>query len=80
MSVREEGKKREVVMGSFKAELKRKTYFIIMIFIFPYTWTAVVLNISYFCEITISSQIRHFTDDRLLQKQYVPEPVFLSGW
>lgn len=42
--------------------------------------SAIVLNISYFCEITIISQIRNLTDDRLLQKQYVPEPVFLSGW
>lgn len=69
-------------MGLFKVELKRKIYFIIPIFIFPYTWTtkkkkksAIVLNISYFCEITISSQIRNLTDDRLLQKQYVAGPV-----
>lgn len=63
-----------------KREGNKKKNFIIMIFIFPYTWTTkrksvLVLDVSHFCEITISSQIRNLTDDGLLQKQYVSEAI-----
>lgn len=70
--------------GHLRLNWKEKFTLLSWFFIFLYTWTMrkksiVVLNISYFYEITISSQIRHLTDDRLLPKQYVPEPVFLPG-
>lgn len=69
-----------MVTGSSEAELKRKMYFITLIFIFAGLQKHLILYwIDPICEITISPQIGNLTDDRLLQKQYVAEPVFLSG-
>lgn len=67
--------------GYLRPNWKEKNCFIIMIFHFPIYFKkkfTIVRNVSHFCKITISPQIRNLTDDRLLQKQYVPESVFLS--